>query len=40
MAERHLYPERYPQAIAEDEDMNSTGGKTVMHPHSGLAKVQ
>lgn len=40
MAERHLYPERYPQAIAEDEDMNSTGGETVMHPHSGLAKEQ
>jgi len=38
MAERHLYPERYPQVIAEDEDLSSTGGAIAMRSESGLAK--
>lgn len=40
MAERHLYPERYPQVISEDEDLNSTSGTTAMRSESGLAKEQ
>lgn len=29
-AERHLYPERYPQVMTEDEDLNSTNGMSAI----------